>query len=142
MKKLTLALSVSLLLAITACSESATEVAQSSSIESSQESQVNVSAFTNKEFLMLQAANKPILIDIHAIWCSTCKRQSEILKDYSIANPDLNILRVDFDVQKEWVKFFKGTKSTFVLFKGSNNIGTLVAETDKDKIANFLSKVK
>jgi thioredoxin 1 len=138
-KKITLALTTSLLLALTACSESTTEVKQ----ESTQQETANYSSsFTEKEFKSLQASNSPILIDIHATWCSTCKKQSQVLEYYSKDNPELKILRVDFDEQKVWVKFFKGTKSTFVIFKGNNNMGTLVAETDKDKIGKFLSKVK
>lgn len=138
-EKITFALSVLLSLTLSACSESTIE----SSAETTHMEKVNYSSmFTEKEFKSLQNSNSQILIDVHATWCSTCKKQSEIIEVYSKTNPELNILRVDFDKQKEWVKYFKATKSTFVIFKGDIKIGTLVAETNKDKISDFLSKVK
>ena len=55
--------------------------------------------FTTEAFKAAQAAGSPILVEIHADWCPTCKAQKPIL-DKLTADPkfkDLKIFRVDFD---------------------------------------------
>jgi thioredoxin 1 len=93
--------------------------------------------FTEERYIALTEANRPVLIDVHASWCPTCKRQSAILDRYVADNPklDLTILRVDFDDQKKWVKHFKAPRqSTLVLFIGEERRWFSVAETSKDAI--------
>ena len=55
--------------------------------------------FTESKFNQLQKNNKPILIDVKATWCSTCKKQESVIKNYLNENPksDLTVLIVDFD---------------------------------------------
>src|SRR5215469_8987295 len=58
--------------------------------------------FTAEAFKAAQAAGSPILVEIHAGWCPTCKAQQPIL-DKLTADPkynDLKIFRVDFDSMK------------------------------------------
>lgn len=93
--------------------------------------------FTEARFKALQAANQPILIDINAKWCSTCKSQGLVLDSYQRQHPNSGItaLKVDFDSQKRWVTYFKAPRqSTFVSFKGTEQIGFSVAETRANEI--------
>ena len=64
--------------------------------------------FSAEAFKAAQAAGSPILVEIHADWCPTCKAQMPIL-DKLTADPkfkDLKIFRVDFDAMKPEVKAF------------------------------------
>lgn len=99
--------------------------------------------FTEERFKALQAEGTPVLVEVHAEWCSTCAKQGEILAEYQAAHPDsdLVILRVDFDNQKEWVHHFKAPRqSTFILYQGDERVWFSVAETDRDTIFAALNQ--
>jgi len=90
-----------------------------------------------------QAAGKPILVEIHADWCPTCRAQepviSELLKEPKNAN--FVVLRVDFDKQKDVLKRFRTMyQSTLIVFKGKKEVSRSTGETRKDEIAAQLAK--
>ena len=93
--------------------------------------------FTIERFEELQARNALILVDVHATWCPTCARQTEILKEYMAQRPDagLHWLKVDFDNQKKWVKHFRAPRqSTLLLFRGEQQVWFSVAETRAEQV--------
>lgn len=99
--------------------------------------------FSEKRFEELQAAGEVVLVDVYAPWCSTCKRQQEILSQYRADNPDkaFYILEVNFDDDKQWVKHFRAPRqSTLLLYSGEEQFWYSVAETRKDVIAGELDK--
>lgn len=101
--------------------------------------------FTEAKFNTLKKSNSAFLIDVRADWCPTCKKQHEILKDYQTLNPNsgITVLEVDFDKQKQWVKYFKAPRqSTFALYKGNKQIWFAVAETKSEAIFKQLDAVK
>ncbi len=101
--------------------------------------------FTEQAFQAAQEAGKPVLIEIHADWCPTCKAQLPILNKLSQqpAYSGVERLRVDFDSQKAVVKRFKATtQSTLVLFKGKTEIARSVGETDESRIRAMLDKAR
>lgn len=84
--------------------------------------------FTEAKFNTLKKSNSAFLIDVRADWCPTCKKQHEILKDYQTLNPNsgITVLEVDFDTQKQWVKYFKAPRqSTFLSIKEISKSGLL-----------------
>lgn len=94
-------------------------------------------AFTMERFEALQAQNALILVDVHASWCPTCARQTEIIKEYIVQRPDVGLhwLKVDFDEQKRWVKHFRAPRqSTLLLFRGKDLLWFNVAETRAEKV--------
>jgi len=94
-------------------------------------------AFSEERFKALQAEDALILIDVYADWCPTCAAQQEVLASFQEKHPDvaLNILTVDFDEQKEWVKHFKAPRQgTFALYRGEEQIWFAVAETREAEI--------
>jgi thioredoxin 1 len=99
--------------------------------------------FSAEAFKAAQATGSPILIEIHADWCPTCKAQKPIL-DKLTADPkfkDLKIFRVDFDAMKPAVKEFKAQmQSTLIVYKGSAEQGRSVGDTKQDSIATLLDK--
>ena len=100
-------------------------------------------SFTMEEFNQLKAEGKPILVDVYATWCPTCKKQQTVIENYFKNNPDseLNVLHVNFDTQKKIVSMFKAPRqSTLILFKGEERIWFSVAETRANVIEENIAK--
>ena len=96
-----------------------------------------------KSFTAAQAAGKPILVEIHASWCPTCKAQEPILGNLERQDKfkNLVVFRVDFDSQKDAVKAFGARmQSTLITFKGSQETGRSVGDTNPASIATLLDK--
>ena len=99
--------------------------------------------FTAKAFAAAQASGNPVLIEIHADWCPTCKAQEPILGKLSAEPVFSKIvrLRVDFDKQKDIVKQFRARyQSTLMLFKGKTEVARSMGETDEAEIRAMLKK--
>jgi len=99
--------------------------------------------FDAVSFAATQKAGKPILVAIHASWCPTCAAQRPILSEL-MAEPkfkDLIYFVVDFDSQKDAVKFFGARmQSTLIAFKGMTETGRSVGDTERSSIAALLNK--
>jgi thioredoxin 1 len=99
--------------------------------------------YSAEAFKAAQASGSPILVEIHADWCPTCKAQGPIL-DKLTADPKfkgLKIFRVDFDAMKTVVKQFGAQmQSTLIVFKGSTEQGRSVGDTREASIAALLDK--
>ena len=99
--------------------------------------------YTPEAFDATLKNGKPILVEIHATWCPTCKAQAPILA--KIENkPDyasLVVVHVDFDSQKDAVKRFGARmQSTLITFKDGRETGRSVGETDPKALAALLAK--
>jgi thioredoxin 1 len=99
--------------------------------------------FSAGAFKAAQASGSPILVEIHADWCPTCKAQNPIL-DRLTSNAkfkDLKIFRVDFDAMKPVVKQFGAQmQSTLIVFKGTAEQGRSVGDTKEASIEALLDK--
>lgn len=98
--------------------------------------------FTESSFEKLKNGNVSILIDIHATWCPTCRQQEKVIKAFLKKNPesDLMVLKVDYDKQKKWVKYFKAFRqSTLIMYKGDVEISRSIAETNQKKLFKMFS---
>jgi thioredoxin 1 len=99
--------------------------------------------FTTAAFQDAEKAGKPILVEIHASWCPTCKAQMPILGKLTAepAFSNMVVLRVDFDDQKDIVRAFGAqTQSTLIVYKGDKEVGRSVGDTNADSIAALLGK--
>jgi thioredoxin-like negative regulator of GroEL len=99
--------------------------------------------FSAEAFKAAQASGGPILVEIHADWCPTCKAQQPIL-DKLTADPkfkDLKVFRVDFDAMKPVVQQFGAQmQSTLIVFRGPTEKGRSVGDTKQASIAALLDK--
>lgn len=99
--------------------------------------------YSEAAFKAAQASGAPILVEIHASWCPTCKAQTPIIDKLAADAKfkDLKIFRVDFDDQKADVKKFGAQmQSTLVVFKGASEVGRSVGDTKPDSIAALIGK--
>jgi thioredoxin 1 len=99
--------------------------------------------YSEERFAALTAAGEVVLVDVFADWCSTCKRQQEIIKEYRAANPDkaFHILEVNFDSDKQLVRQLRAPRqSTLLLYSGESQFWYSVAETRPEVIAAELDK--
>lgn len=94
-----------------------------------------------KAFEQAQAADKTILIHVHASWCPVCRKQEPILGQLEKEKPNLVVYVVDFDREKSVLKKLGVTsQATLVLFKGTKEIGRSMGETDAARIAALVNK--
>ncbi len=99
--------------------------------------------FTQQAFDQLAHDGKPVVIDISATWCPTCKAQKPIV-DRLIkqdAYKDVALLTVDFDSDKAVLKEFKvGMQSTLIAFKGGKEKARSVGDTTIAGIEGLFKK--
>jgi thioredoxin 1 len=100
-------------------------------------------SFDQAAFDAAQAAGKPILVEITASWCPTCKAQAPILSRLR-SDPrfkELASFDIDFDSQKDLLKKFNVQKqSTLIVFKGKQETGRSTGDTNADSIEALLGK--
>ena len=102
-----------------------------------------VPPFTQQAFEAAQQAGKPILIEVHADWCPTCRAQAPILGKLTddAKFKDMTVLRVDFDTQKDVCKQFgANSQSTLIVFKGAVEAGRSLGDTNPVSLAALLDK--
>jgi len=99
--------------------------------------------FDATAFDAAQAAGKPILVEVTAPWCPTCKVQKPILSGLASKTKfkDVVAFEIDFDSQKDLLhKFGVTTQSTLISFKGSKEVGRSTGDTNASSIEALLDK--
>lgn len=98
-------------------------------------------SFSDQRLAELNAEEKPILVEIYADWCSTCRRQSPILEEL-LSDAEfkaLSGLKLDWDAQREQaLELGAPRQSTLILFAGGQRIDLSVAETHPERLREFL----
>jgi thiol-disulfide isomerase/thioredoxin len=102
-----------------------------------------IKPFSQGNFDALTAAGKPVVLDISATWCPTCKAQKPIV-DGLMKQPaykDVTLLTIDFDANKPTLKKFKvNMQSTLVAFKGTQEVGRSVGDTSPEGLEGLIKK--
>jgi len=100
-------------------------------------------AYDQKAFEAAQASNLPILLDVSAPWCPTCKAQKPILEKLTAdpAYKDLKIFEIDFDSQTDLLRTLHVQKqSTLIVYKGKVEEGRSTGDTAEASISTLLHK--
>ncbi|MFM7344905.1 MAG: thioredoxin family protein [Tagaea sp.] len=97
--------------------------------------------FSDAAFDAAQAAGKPILVEVTAPWCPTCRVQKPHI-DAVAADPrmrDAVLFTVDFDGQKDALRRLNvRTQSTLIVMRGREERGRSTGVTDGAAIRELL----
>ena len=99
--------------------------------------------FDQATFEALQAAGKPVLVDVYADWCPTCKAQEPLISALIVSAEfkDYTVLRVNFDTQKDVRKVLNvPNQSTLIVYRGKREVVRSTGDTSKESIAASLRK--
>lgn len=100
-------------------------------------------AFTTGAFDAAVATGKPVLVEVTAPWCPTCKAQKPILSSLSAKKEfaGFTVFEVDFDSQKDALrKLNVQQQSTLIVFKGKAEAGRSTGDTNPASIEALLKK--
>jgi thiol-disulfide isomerase/thioredoxin len=93
--------------------------------------------YTPEGFAAAQAAGGPIMVDVYASWCTTCKAQHAVLEDL-LDDPryaGIQGFRVDFEGDEEWVRAHRVyVQSTIIMFNGFEELNRSAGSTRKAAI--------
>ncbi|MBU2588172.1 MAG: thioredoxin family protein [Alphaproteobacteria bacterium] len=88
--------------------------------------------YTPAAFARAQDAGKTIVVDVHAVWCPTCKAQAPTL-DALRQEPRLKdavFFKVDFDKEKAFLRQHRiPRQSTVLVFRGKQESMRSIAES-------------
>ena len=102
-----------------------------------------IKPFDQQDFDKLTAEGKPVVLDISAPWCPTCKQQKPIV-DSLMKQPaykDVTLMTIDFDSQKPILRKFKVTsQSTLVAYKGALEVARSVGDTTSAGLESLFKK--
>lgn len=102
---------------------------------------VDRAAFDQARFDAAVAAGGPVLVDVFAPWCTTCKAQGKAL-DALLRQPDYagyQVFVVDYDSEKDVMRRFGATqRSTLIVYGGGAERGRVVGDTRRASIEALL----
>ena len=88
--------------------------------------------YTPEAFAAAQTAGGPIMVDVYASWCTTCKAQHAVLMDL-FDDPryaGIKGFRVDFEGDEEWVRAHRVyVQSTIIMFNGFQELNRSAGST-------------
>lgn len=98
-------------------------------------------SFSQSEYDQAVKSGKSVVIDFHASWCPTCRKQEPILNEIVSMKGYENViaLKADFDKEKDLKKSLNVSKqSTVVVFKGGKEVGRSTGSTSKDELRKLI----
>lgn len=102
-----------------------------------------IKPYSQQDFDSLAQAGQPVVVDVSAPWCPTCKAQKPIIDGLAKqpAYKDVTILTVDFDSEKSVLKQYKvNMQSTLIGFKGGKETARSVGDSTPAGIEGLFKK--
>lgn len=99
--------------------------------------------FAKDQFEAALASGHTVVVDFHASWCPTCRKQAPILNEIVKMKGYENVVafKADFDKEKELKKTMNVSKqSTIVVFKGGQEVGRSTGSTSKEDLKQLIDK--
>ncbi len=100
-------------------------------------------SFDPKAFEQAQDYGKTIVLDFHANWCPTCRKQEAVLKELYEEEglKEIVSFTVDYDTSTALKKELNVKKqSTLIVFKGDQEVARQMGITNKDDIKSLIMK--
>ncbi len=93
--------------------------------------------YTPEAFAAAQASGDPVVVDVFAPWCPTCRAQAPILdelrQDDRLA--EATFIKVNFDDNKAFLRAHRiPRQSTILVFKGRTELARSIAETNRMRL--------
>lgn len=93
--------------------------------------------YAPEAFAAAQASGDPVVVDVFAPWCPTCRAQAPILdelrQDDRLA--DATFIKVNFDDNKAFLRAHRiPRQSTILVFKGRTEVARSIAETNRMRL--------
>lgn len=102
-----------------------------------------IKPYSQAEFDELTSQGKPVLLDVYANWCPTCRSQRPTI-DNLMAQPqykNVTMLVIDFDNAAALLKIYHvRMQSTLIVFKGKQEVGRSVGDTNPTSIEALVRK--
>ncbi len=99
--------------------------------------------FDRAAFDAALATGKPVLVDVSATWCITCKQQHVVL-DKLFGMPKFagfTVFTVDYDTQKDIMRSFGvQQRATLIAYKDGQEVARSSWQTGEAEIAALLAK--
>ena len=102
-----------------------------------------IKPFNQQEFDKLTQDGKPVVLEVTAPWCPTCRQQKPIIDGLmnQPAYKDVTLMAIDFDSAKPTLKTFKvNMQSTLIAFKGDKEVARSVGDTTPSGIEGLVKK--
>ena len=108
-------------------------------IKSKEVETTNQPKFTETQLNKILSNNKTVLIDFSTQWCVPCKKMKPIIEDIQRENPNVKVLFIDADANKELVKKYqvKGVP-VFIVFKNAEEYFRKIGLCNKEELTNQL----
>lgn len=82
-----------------------------------------------------------VLVDFFATWCGPCKMLSPLLEEVAEENPQIDILKVDIDDNRDLaIKYGIQAVPTLMLFKNGAHVETRMGYQNKNQLIAFINK--
>ena len=99
--------------------------------------------FDRSAFEAALKTGKPVLVDVSATWCTTCKQQHTVL-DKLFAMPKFagfTVFEVDYDTEKDIMRSFGvQQRATLIAFKDGKEVDRSSWQTSEAAIEALLAK--
>ena len=99
--------------------------------------------YTKASFDTALAQGGPVIVDVQADWCPTCRAQKPVVQSLmsEAKRKNVTLFLANFDTEKDLKKQLGVTQqSTFVVFKGGKEVGRSTGQTQKAQIEALFDK--